>query len=180
VRRGEDVRLRTRGVEPGARVVVSPAGTDPATLSAAREAGPDDIVVATKDMTPGAYEVALLDRSGRRASAASFWLASAAARPAVTIERERVKAGEPIDVRWTEAPGYRWDWVGVYPEEVAPDAEGQPLVWLHTRATVAGAWRLDGTAEGDGWPLRPGAYRVYLFEDDAYQPLAGARFTVEP
>jgi hypothetical protein len=91
-----------------------------------------------------------------------------------------VRPGEAIEVRWSEAPGYRWDWVGVYAEGVKPEAEGQPLLWRHTRATVAGAIRLDGTAEGEGWPLRPGAYRVYLFEDDAYEPRAEARLEVEP
>jgi hypothetical protein len=107
-------------------------------------------------------------------------VANAEARPAVAVERPRVRTGEPIDVRWTEAPGERWDWVGVYAEGSVPDAEGQTLVWRHTRATVAGGTRLDGTAEGDGWPLRPGAYRVFLFEDDAYTPLASTPLTVEP
>ena len=107
-------------------------------------------------------------------------MASAEARPSVVVQRDRVKAGEAIDVRWAEAPGYRWDWVGVYPEGVDPDAEGQPILWRHTRATVTGAARLDGTAEGEGWPLRPGNYRVHLFEDDAYDPLASARFVVVP
>jgi hypothetical protein len=101
-------------------------------------------------------------------------------RPAVAVERPRVKTGEAIDVRWTEAPGERWDWVGVYAEGSAPDTEGKTLVWRHTRATVAGGARLDGTAEGDGWPLAPGAYRVFLFEDDAYTPLASATLIVEP
>jgi hypothetical protein len=45
---------------------------------------------------------------------------------------------------------------------------------------VAGSARLDATAEGEGWPLRPGAYRVCLFEDDAYVPLTCAPFKVEP
>jgi hypothetical protein len=96
------------------------------------------------------------------------------------VGADRVKAGAAVDVRWDEAPGYRWDWIGIYAEGVVPESEGQPLLWRHTRATVAGRARLDGTAEGEGWPLVPGAYRVYLFEDDAYAPLAEARFTVEP
>jgi hypothetical protein len=66
----------------------------------------------------------------------------------------------------------------VYPEGIDPDAEGQPLLWKHTRAAVSGVASLDGTAEGEGWPLRPGNYRACLFEDDAYTPLACASFRI--
>lgn len=180
VKQGEDLRVRVRGLQGGGRVVLTPAGADPSTASGALEATAADLTVATKELAPGAYEVTLFDRSGGLASSAAFWVAGAEARPRIVVERDRLRVGEAIAVRWAEAPGSRWDWVGVYPEGVDPDAEGQPLLWRHTRATVAGATRLDGTAEGEGWPLRPGAYRVCLFEDDAYRPLASAAFTVEP
>jgi len=180
VARGEELLVRARGVAPGGRVVVVPAGVDPAATSAAHEPRLDDMRLPTKDMAPGAHDVALFDRSGRLVSGASFWVAPAEARPSLAVERDHLKPGEAVGVQWSEAPGYRWDWVGVYPEGVNPDAEGQPLVWRHTRATVVGAARLDSTAEGDGWPLRPGDYRACLFEDDAYEPLVCARFVVEP
>ena len=180
VKRGDELRVRVRGVETGGRVVLAPAGRGPSTLSAARAATVDDMAFPTKDLAPGPHEVALFDRAGRLVSTASFWVANPEARPSVAVERDRVKVGEAIDVRWAEAPGSRWDWVGVYPQGVDPDAEGQPLLWRHTRATVAGKVLLDGAAEGDGWPLRPGVYRVCLFEDDAYKPLASAPFTVKP
>jgi endonuclease/exonuclease/phosphatase family metal-dependent hydrolase len=180
VKRGDELRVRTRGVEPGARIVIAPAGTDPATVSAARETNPTDMAYPTRDLATGAHEVSLFDRSGRPVSTAGFWVASAEARPTVAVENDRVKAGEAIAVRWTEAPGYRWDWVGVYADGAALDSEGQPLLWRHTRATVVGTARLDGEAEGEGWPLQPGTYHVHLFEDDAYEPLASARFLVVP
>jgi endonuclease/exonuclease/phosphatase family metal-dependent hydrolase len=181
VPRGDTLRVRARGVDTGARVVVVPAGTDPRTVSATRAAGLSDLTYETRDLVPGAYEVSLLDRSGRLASTAAFWVASAEPRPSVTLGRARIKAGEAIDVRWTEAPGNRWDWVGVYAEGVDPQSDGaQPLVWRHTRATVTGAARLDAHAEGDGWPLHPGKHKVCLFEDDAYVPLACAGLMVEP
>jgi hypothetical protein len=67
----------------------------------------------------------------------------------------------------------------VYEEGAEPDSEGQPLLWRHTRATVAGEMRLDGSAEGgENWPLQPGNYRACLFEDDAYVPLACVSFSV--
>jgi hypothetical protein len=178
VEQGGELRVRLRGLERG-RVVLAPAHAPASALAAAREASSGDMALPTKDLAPGAHEVTLLDLSGRSVSTAGFWLAGPEARPSVTLERDRLKAGEGIAVRWTEAPAFRWDWVGVYAEGVEPEADGQPLLWRHTRATVAGATRLDATAEGEGWPLAPGAYRVCLFEDDAYQPLACARLSVE-
>jgi endonuclease/exonuclease/phosphatase family metal-dependent hydrolase len=179
VKRGEPLRVRVRGFEAGARVVLAPAGVEPATLSAAREAAGTDLLYPTADLSPGAHEVALFDRGGDVVSTAAFWVAGSDARPTVAVERDRTKAGEPIGVRWAEAPGNRWDWVGIYPEGIDPGGEDEALLWLHTRAAVAGSLRLDAIAEGGGWPLRPGAYRVYLFEDDAYVPLASASFLIE-
>jgi hypothetical protein len=133
----------------------------------------------TQNLAAGEHQIALEDR-GRFVGFVSFWVTNPDAAPQVALGRERVKTGEALDVRWSDAPGSRWDWVGVYAEGVTPESEGQALLWRHTRATVAGQARLDGTAEGDGWPLRPGAYRVFLFEDDAYTPLASTSLTVEP
>jgi exonuclease III len=178
--RGKALRVRARGVDPGARVVVAPAGVDPSTISAAREVGSADLNLPTQDLRPGVYQVVLFDRSGRLRSAASFAVVEDGAQPSVTVARQRLRSGEAIEVRWANAPGFRWDWVGVYPQGLKPDAEGQPLLWRHTRATVAGGARLDAEAEGEGWPLKAGSYEVYLFEDDAYRPLAGARLVVEP
>jgi hypothetical protein len=178
VRAGEAIRVRARGVREG-RVAVTPAGTEPPSESAARPVGSEDVSFETSGLV-GAHQASLFDRSGRLVGTAPFWIAAPEARPRVAVGADRVKAGAAVDVRWDEAPGYRWDWIGIYAEGVVPESEGQPLLWRHTRATVAGRARLDGTAEGEGWPLVPGAYRVYLFEDDAYAPLAEARFTVEP
>jgi hypothetical protein len=180
VPRGEDVRVRARGFEPAARLVLTRAGADARSSSAEREAVREDVAYPTRDLARGPYEVALLDRSGRLVSSAGFWVASGVPRPLILPQRERVKVGEAVEVRWEEAPGCRWDWVGVYPDGAVPEKAGQPLLWRHTGALVAGATRLDAEAEGEGWPLRPGSYRVHLFEDDAYTSLAAARFFVEP
>ena len=176
VKRGDDVRVRARGVGTAATLTYTTEGID---ARAARTVAAGDMVYATKDLGPGEHEIALSDR-GRFVSKVSFWVTNAEPRPTIAVERPRVKTGEAVDVRWTEAPGERWDWVGVYAEGSVPEAEGKTLLWRHTRATVAGSARLDGTAEGEGWPLPPGAYRVFLFEDDAYTPLASTTFTVEP
>ena len=180
VRRGEEIRVRARGFAPGSRVVVLAAGVAVRADGSGQRARLEDMSIATTQLAPGPHNVVLVDPAENLVSRASFWVAASEAKPAIAVERERVRPDQPIDVRWTEAPGYRWDWVGVYAAGTDPDSEGQPLLWRHTRATVAGIARLDSTAEGDGWPLRPGSYRTCLFEDDAYVPLACAPFTVEP
>jgi hypothetical protein len=45
------------------------------------------------------------------------------------------------------------------------------LVWAYTDATIEGELTIDAAAEGR-WPLPPGAYSIYLLEDDGYDVLA--------
>jgi hypothetical protein len=178
--RGQPLRIRTRGVGAKARVVLTPAADGRPPASGARSALPEDMRYPTAELAPGAYHAALLAASGRRLAAAPFWILPEGAPPRVELERVRAKVGAPVDVSWSGAPASRWDWVGVYPAHEAPASGRQPLLWRHTGATVAGEARLDAEAEGEGWPLPAGAYRVFLFEDDRYDPLASAALTVEP
>jgi hypothetical protein len=180
VRRGETLRVRVRNGGMGARVVLVPKGTDPATISAAREAT-GELTYATKDLIPGAYEVVLFAGGGKILDRAPVRVSEPGTPPEVHAEKATVKAGEAIDAVWTNAPGNRWDWVGIYAAGVDPkEDESESLLWKHTRASVDGKAVLDKSAEGPGWPLKPGKYRLYLFEDDAYKPMAGADVTVTP
>jgi len=178
--RGEPLRVRSRATDPGARVVLVPRGVDPASISAAREATRVDLEYPTRDLPAGAYEIVVLDTGGRGGVTASFWVAEKNSPPVVALAGASIRSGMPLEARWSNAPGNRWDWVGVYPDGIDPKADAsEPLLWRHTRATVEGVARLDATAEGPGWPLKPGAYRLFLFEDDAYAPLADAPFRVD-
>jgi hypothetical protein len=180
VLKGQPLRVRSRSAPAGARVVLVPRGEDPATPSAERDASDADLGFATGDLPAGAHEIALTDAAGRRLAAARFRVRAPGSTPLVAAPGS-VKSGQPIEARWTNAPGNRWDWVGVYPEGVDPKADAaEPLLWRHTRATVDGAVVLDASSEGPGWPLKPGPHRLYLFEDDAYEPLASSPFAVSP
>jgi len=178
--RGGTLRVRARSTPPGSRLVLVPPGADPAAISAARDASLGELEYPTGGLAAGAHEIVLLDASGRRLAAAPFRVADPGSTPAISGP-EAVRAGRPIEARWTNAPGSRWDWVGVYADGIDPQADAaEPLLWLHTRARVDGAVALDASAEGPGWPLKPGTHRLHLFEDDAYEPLASASFVVLP
>ena len=55
-----------------------------------------------------------------------------------------------------------------------------PTTWAgrYTGSEIAGSTRLDGSINGLDWPLRTGRYTVYLLEDDSYDILARADFSV--
>lgn len=177
VTRGDELRARARRFAPGFRVALVTTADHAAPPVLSRDAAAD-VVFATADLVAGAYEVVLLDGSGQLRSAAPVYVMAADGRPSVSVGSP-LKSGQAIEARWAGAPGNRWDWVGVYAEGTDPERR-QPLLWRHTRAAVVGSVSLDRTAEGDGWPLRPGAYRLYLCEDDGYRALASAAFIVEP
>lgn len=93
--------------------------------------------------------------------------------------------GEPIRVRWRAAPGYRWDWMGVFapgrgPAQNAEDCNagtcgnGHYLIYRYTETLIQGS-ALIGPASFDGyrsWPLKVGTYEIRLLMDDGYRLLA--------
>jgi endonuclease/exonuclease/phosphatase family metal-dependent hydrolase len=181
---GEDleVRVHTRGAG-GERVVLSRAGG--AVLGFLPSRSVDDprssdrlISFSTRRLEPGAYRASLRDRAGATLAEVPFWLESPQARPEIETAQAAYETAEPILFRWRNAPGNRWDWVGVYPEMQPPSRDAEPLVWRHTRTAIEGEAVLDGSAEGGGWPLAPGRYVLHLLEDDGYVSLARAPFTV--
>ncbi len=180
---GEEITVRYHGPGSGAIVRLEPAGeTTGGTRSgraAHRGAGIATIRFPSRDMAPGAWEAALVDAGGAVLARAPFWLTRPGARPSIGVSSARYRTGEAITVRWSDAPGNRWDWVGVYVAGSDPGREN-PLLWRHTRCAIAGVLALDDTAEGGGWPLPPGDYRVILGLDDSYVVLAEAPFEVVP
>jgi len=156
----------------GASVVVTRPGDDAPLVSVPTGAVEDGTVdVPTDDLTPGAYRVALRTPT-TVLSRSRFWLAAPGQGPVVTLAHDVVRTGRPIVVRWANAPGQRWDWIGVYRRGADPNID-QYLTWFYTDASIQGTERLDAASEGP-WPLRPGRYRVYLLADDGYDVLAGA------
>ncbi len=134
--------------------------------------------LSTIGMEVGAYDVVLLQAGGADGLAEMarhrFSVIPADARATVAVTAPVVPGGD-IAVRFSGAPGFKLDWLGVY-------AKGEPSVYNYLGFAYAGARH-----EGDMvFPaaelyqdLAPGDYEVRLMLDDAYQVQAVAPFTVK-
>jgi hypothetical protein len=173
---------------PGARVALVRAGNGPATALASRSMGgmdDADLTFPTGGLAPGAHEALLVDAAGAVVSRSPFWLYAAGTRPSLRTMKDVYEVGEPISVRWRAAPGYRWDWMGVFapgrgPAQNAEDCNagacgnGHYLLYHYTNTLIQGS-TLIGPASFDGyrsWPLKVGTYEIRLLMDDGYRLLA--------
>ena len=183
---GEHLDVRVHG--PGARVVLVPAGQGPSTAIASRPTGgSDDVTVTfpTSGLAPGAHEALLLNAGDTVLSRSPFWLYAAGTRPSVRAAKAVYEVGEPIRVRWRAAPGYRFDWMGVFapgrgPAQNAEECDagtcgnGHYLLYHYTETLIQGSTRI-GPASFAGyrtWPLKVGTYEIRLLMDDGYRVLA--------
>lgn len=172
------VRYHAPGDE-GDRVVLVAAGGDAAADAIMslppREALQDGVVVfGSGTLAPGGYEAVLLGADDGELARIPFQVRVPGAAPTVTPDKPVYTAGAPIAIRWENAPGNKWDWIGVY-------AAGDPdlynyLGFLYTDAALAGTVTFDETAFGAALP--PGDYVARLMRDDGYVMLAQAPFTV--
>lgn len=107
-----------------------------------------------------------------------FLLADEAQKPILKVSKNEFKVGEPIQVEWKHAPGHRFDWIAVYPEEKPTNndyykAEQNTTYLIHgyTYAKESGKLFLDKQSKGNGWPLKAGNYKIHLLLDDGYTSL---------
>jgi hypothetical protein len=84
--------------------------------------------------------------------------------------------GAPVVVTVKNAPGERWDWLGIYKHGANPYVASY-LTWIYTGSAIDGRITLDQHAHGT-WPLPAGNYTVYLLRDDLYVEIARADFRV--
>jgi hypothetical protein len=101
---------------------------------------------------------------------------AAGTKPTLTVDAATYKSGAPITASWRDAPGSRWDWIGIYARGADPLVDSY-LCYVYTGQDVAGSVVIDERAQGD-WPLPPGTYDAHYLLDDGYASLASAPFTV--
>jgi hypothetical protein len=162
------------------RVVIVPAGGDPATDDLAEQptgtTADGTLTFASGAWAAGSYDAVLVDGAGAVLSQIPFWVQEPGAGPQISTGTDTYAVGESIDVSWANAPGERWDWIGIYKRDADPHVAWY-ILWLYTKASIEGSVVLDQTANGR-WPLKAGDYSVYLLADDGYKLLAGSPFTI--
>lgn len=191
-----DVRYRA-GSGAGQSVGIVPAGAGPAAAVMSVPVGPPaaedgSVSFATAALAPGAYDAVLVS-GGAVQSRAEFWVYAAGTPTTVATSKRTYVVGEPIEVSWRAAPGFRWDWLGVYspgstatsPHSARCNAgcanNGRYLLYAYTRTAIEGSAVIDASAaEGSAnWPLKPGTYAIRFLVDDGYRSIAvSANFKV--
>jgi imidazolonepropionase-like amidohydrolase/endonuclease/exonuclease/phosphatase family metal-dependent hydrolase len=169
----------------GRRLAVAPAHAPGEAFDAARiaaeapaAAGRGSLRLPTRGLTPGRYEVALLPAQGPALARIPFHVKAPGAKTQVTVGQSVYAPGEAIAVGWRDAPGNRWDWIGIFPASVEP-AAGNDLAWRHTGTRTEGSLAIDAaTPEIEAWPLPPGEYQAVYLLHDAFESVARARFRV--
>jgi hypothetical protein len=171
---------------PADRVSLVRAGGSPAdALATAPTSGVDGVVsFETQDLDPGPHEALLID-GGLVLSRSPFWVYEPGAEPSVRVSKRVHRVGETIRVSWKAAPGYRFDWLGVFapgrgPAQNAEDCNagtcgnGHYLLYHYTDARIQGSTTI-GSRSFAGyrtWPLKVGTYEIRLLMDDGYRLLA--------
>lgn len=172
------VRVNVPGRAPYGIAVV-PAGGDPATdtitsatsieaywLSALR--------LSTLGLAPASYDAVLLDEAGAALARTRFSVVAEDGRATLSVLAPEIVEGEVVQVAWTGAPGFRFDWIGIY-EAGDPDLYAY-LAFAYTGATLEGEMTLTPDVDFDALPS--GDYEVRLMADDHYAVQAVAPFTV--
>ena len=186
------VLFHARG-RSGERVAIVPPGSGAAAALASRPTGsgaPADgtVIFATGSLAPGAYEAALVDAAGAVVSRSPFWVYPPGAPTEVFTSKSEYAVGEPIVVRWKNAPGMRWDWLSLAspgsgdenPNSTTRDAgyggNSRYLMYEYTRSTIegSGAISADSFPGWITWPPPPGNYEIRLLLDDGYRSLASS------
>ena len=174
---GDPITVRYHGPAESVRLVPgtgAPAGT---AITQPLTAVGGTWQVPTTDLQPGDYEVQLLD-GGIVVSRTPLSVAAPGAKPVLKLDKAAYKRGEPITASWRDAPGARWDWIGIYARGADPKVDPY-LFYAYTGQTVEGSVVVDEGGTGD-WPLAAGKYDAHYLLDDGYTSLASAPFSVSP
>jgi hypothetical protein len=132
------------------------------------------IRISTYGLQAGPYDAILVDEDGKVAARTRFTVVAPDSKPEVTVDAAEVAAGGTLKVRWSGAPGERFDWIGIFAAG-DPNAMGARIV-RYTDARLEGEASIELAA--DGKPLPPGRYEARLLRNDSYVVLAGAPFTI--
>jgi len=128
--------------------------------------------LSTKGISAGAYELLLLDERSSVLSHYPLWVKEAGESVQLSLDRKSYTNGENIIVNLGNAPGNRWDWLGIYRFGQDPFAE-KTLRYMHTNAAIQGrfVFKPDELEEGN--------YEMLFCIDDNYVCLARIPFKIK-
>ncbi|MEA2362227.1 MAG: hypothetical protein QOD71_1372 [Thermoleophilaceae bacterium] len=177
-RAGQTVTIRytTTGGGAGRRIGILPSRGSRPIVTLPIEDATDHLAAyfGTGVLRAGSYRAALLDGRGRIQATSRFWVLARGARPGISAVKPSFAAGEPIRLRWSNAPGNKFDWVGIF--RPGPlDVYGY-LGFSYLDALPHGT--VSFAPEDLYTKLKPGRYVAGLFLDDGYSLLARTTFTV--
>lgn len=132
------------------------------------------IKLSTSALAPGRYDAVLLDTRNQELARTRFSVLARDATPAISVVKAAYAPDEPIGVRWQAAPGFRFDWIGVYRRN-DPNVYGY-LGFVTTGARHEGEVFIERSSLSE--KLTPGDYEVRLMQDDHYVVLATTAFKV--
>jgi hypothetical protein len=179
-----DVRFHAKG---GAHEVIGLLGGSELGLphDAVSTDGREDglVTLPTRHLRPGHYNLVLLNSKTLRTEAsASVWVYRKGSRARITTGRHVYRAGRPISVSWTRAPGNNLDWVSLFPCHVRCAGPGGYTIYRYTETAVEGSLtfgRGDYLGYGSVRSLPPGQYVARVLTDDGYHAIGkSARFRI--
>lgn len=161
--------------------IIVPRGGDPVKdgITGIKDIEPGDrptIKLSTIGFEPGRYDAVMVDGEGKELARTRFSIVPADAKATIKVTQAAVMTGGDIAVAWSGAPGFRFDWVGVY-------RKNEPSVYNYLGFVYMGAkheGELTFPAASLYEELAPGEYEVRLMHDDHYVTLAVAPFTISP
>jgi endonuclease/exonuclease/phosphatase family metal-dependent hydrolase len=174
VRRGQKVTIRYAS-HAGRRIGILPARGDRRIVTLPIIDSSDHLAAffGTSGLRPGRYRAALINGRGEIEATSRFWVLARDARPRIRSAQDAYATGEPIRLRWRNAPGNKFDWVGIFPA-------GPLDVYGYLGFSYLGALphgRVVMT-RADLGTLAPGRYTAGIFMDDGYGLLARTSFRV--
>ncbi|MEO8106499.1 MAG: endonuclease/exonuclease/phosphatase family protein [Actinomycetes bacterium] len=178
IERGTAAEVNVYGLPAPSAVLATPAGQDAPALTEDVD-GWGTVSLSTRDLPVGRLALLAVDAEGDDVASGQLWISKPGASPTLNVGKGAYNVGEPIDVAWSDAPGNKWDWLGVYKRGSDPNVAYYKL-WTYTGATIVGSASFDAKAKGGAWPLPPGKYDMVLLEDDSYDELARAPFAIQP
>jgi Endonuclease/Exonuclease/phosphatase family len=170
--------------KPGERVALLDRQGRTVVWQPTSKAGRQDgtVTLPTESLREGEYDVVLYSGGGKVLSKTQVWLYPKGEPTRVSAGKSTYRAGEPIDVSWSNAPGMGLDWISVF---ACPKDKCKPnsdyLVYTYTGSRIEGHGRIgpDSIGAEDSWPLKPGKYVVRLLPDDGLLSVAESKvFTV--